>query len=403
MEPDQDTAKTQPARLCRRCKEREARLKIRGDPACRECYCRYINTKVIKRLEALRREFPGSEAPRRYLVGLSFGVSSSCLVQVLDDASQNQLRKRQAVAFEPVVIHVDTDLSASESSLSSASELLGRFRERYPRFTFERIPLEAVLELDTVDWASLPTLAGGGGDQLPRERLQTLFARLPSATSRADVLRLLVRHVLVAAARRHGCDALLLGHSTTALAELTLGETAKGRGFSLAWQTGDGRVPIVRYPTPGTSSGEDSSMDERSPEANAHSLLVYYPLRETFRKELFNYAALITPPLTDLMPEEAKGKTRPVVSHKDMSIEEVMARYFEEVEESYPSVVANVVRTTTKLERLGAEGLCALCGTVLDEQGDERWAGEIGDDGGGEPGETSRARLCYGCKRSLRA
>jgi len=86
-----------------------------------------------------------------------------------------------------------------------------------------------------------------------------------------------------------------------------------------------------------------------------------------------------------------------------------MFRYFAEVEESYPSVVANVARTTGKLVRLlnnnsndGAdhqEG-CGMCGMPLDEQGDERWRGELGMENGHDGGEEGK--LCYGCERSIR-
>lgn len=101
--------------------------------------------------------------------------------------------------------------------------------------------------------------------------------------------------------------------------------------------------------------------------------------------------------------EGTTGSADVVVSHKDMSIEEAMSRYFESVEESYPAVVANVVRTTGRLECAGAgEGAaCSVCGMDVDERGDARWKGEIGMDvkRGGEGGEAPP--LCYGCERSI--
>lgn len=139
-------------------------------------------------------------------------------------------------------------------------------------------------------------------------------------------------------------------------------------------------------------------------------LLVYRPLRDVLRKELVTFAGLTEPRLDDLLQDgngqgDGNGKTNgkgAVVSHRDLSIEEVMTRYFAEVEESYPSVVANVARTTGKLVRVGGEqkegsgNWCGLCRMPLDEEGDERWRGELGLDSGAR----TKARLCYGCERS---
>jgi cytoplasmic tRNA 2-thiolation protein 2 len=93
-----------------------------------------------------------------------------------------------------------------------------------------------------------------------------------------------------------------------------------------------------------------------------------------------------------------------VVSHKDLSIEEVTARYFEDVEENYPSIVANVVRTTGKLNRVVAEEHCGICAMPLDKQGDKRWKGEIGNGSSdGSSGEGKSMQLCYGCERSIQS
>lgn len=350
--------------------------------------------KAVKRLEVASKEIRAAPTQtKKVLVGLSFGVSSSSLVNVLDESAKNQLKKRPTPAYDPVVVHVDTEMGDhTSSSPSETQRLLDKFSERYPRFTFRSISLSTVLDLDTIDWSALTVAPSSGedGEKGPAERLHDFFARLPSTTSRADIMRLLVRHILISAALAEGCHALLLGCSTTALAALTLGETAKGRGFTLPWMTNDGPQPIHAFDRGAEAAGKEVA-----------KLPIYYPLREVFRNELVAYAGLVSPPLTDLvLPSDAARPGSAVVSHKDVSIDDVMARYFDEVEASYPSIVANVVRTTAKLERLGENGddiSCGLCGMGLDELGDERWKGEIGDADAGEYG-----RLCYGCQRSMR-
>ncbi|KAL1890631.1 Cytoplasmic tRNA 2-thiolation protein 2 [Sporothrix stenoceras] len=412
-----------PDKQCRRCKEQEAVHTIRADPICNDCFSLFVKTKTVKRLEVLNRETksshtgrPGGGAPnsnvRKFYAGLSFGPSSSALVDICEQIIVGRLSRGRDAAFNLHVVHVDTDLEQSSTDLdtpSPAEQRLDQWRARYPRFTFERVPLKDILALDTIDWATLlPSNTTEETEQKASQAqrpstpadLRTIISNLPSATSRRDVLDLLVRRLLISkaafTAENAPYDALLLGCSTTALAERTLAETAKGRGFSLPWQINDGAI-------------EDGA---------GHKLALYHPVRELFRNELVLYlSAVAQPPLTEgdfvLMPASASSAAA-VVSHKDLSIEEVMTRYFAEVELNYPSIVANVVRTTAKLERHshdhvhdhdGGESTspgCRVCGMPLDEAGNERWKGEIGPLDGPEGDPRLRVeRLCYGCERSI--
>lgn len=299
------------------------------------------------------------------------------------------------VSYELLILHVDTDLrKRNPGETSEAERLLEKYRERFPGLKFQSVPLSDALKLHSVDWAALP---GVGSSDDPGERMRTLFDGLPSVTSRADVLRLLIRHLLLSQAVENRYEALLLGCTTTALAELTLAEVAKGRGFSVPWQINDGPFPVSRNLAP-SSSTSDSNGTVPS------SIYIYYPLRDVFRKEIHTYLNICDPPLTGLVAS-SNSDTRsadPIVSHKDLSIEETMTRYFESVEESYPAVVTNVVRTTGRLDRAGAvdEDACSVCGMAVDESGDARWKGEIGADV--KPGgDNEGPRICYGCERSI--
>ncbi|KAK8848921.1 Cytoplasmic tRNA 2-thiolation protein 2 [Apiospora arundinis] len=447
-------AEASQAAACNRCQENPGTLDLRGaERVCPQCFCAYVANKTIKRMEQMQRETRTSGSklptrPQRYLLALSCGGTgaSTALLNLL----HNNLARQQApqsakgtkggkgggqrVRFEIVVAWVDCDLSrppvasgddaaaaAAAGAETEADAMWQRYKSRYPTFTFHRIPLSAALSLRTnsIDWSSLPPLNAA---LAPHEQLaDLLYTRLATPSSRADVQRLLVRHLLLDVALREGCDVLLLGTSTTALAELTLAETAKGRGFSLPWQVNDGPFQLPSFASyvsslpeqqeqedqPSTSEEATTSTTTETTTANNKSLSIYHPLRELFRSELKTYITLTTPPLTDLLPSPTKSSAAgaAVVSHKDLSIDEVMSRYFAEVEANYPSVVANVVRTTGKLERpQGAAGnnitrQCGLCGIVLDEAGDERWRGELGEQA--PEVEERRGRLCYGCDRSV--
>ncbi|KAK8117578.1 uncharacterized protein PG998_005859 [Apiospora kogelbergensis] len=436
-----ETSQAQEA-ACNRCHENPGTLDLRG---AERCFCAYVGNKTIKRMEQMQRETRNSGSklptrPQRYLLALSCGGTgaSTALLNLLHDNLARQQAPQpakgtkggkgggQRVRFEIVVAWVDCDLSRAPADETAAAETRAgteadaawqRYKARYPAFAFHRIPLSSALSLPTgsIDWSALPPLNTEGG-LAPHEQLaDLLYARLATPSSRADVQRLLVRHLLMDAALREGCDVLLLGTSTTALAELTLAETAKGRGFSLPWQINDGSFQLPSFASYLSSSGPDQSTSEETTAAtdatasNNSRLSIYHPLRELFRSELQTYITLTSPPLTDLLPRSSTivspGTKAAVVSHKDLSIDEVMLRYFAEVEANYPSVVANVVRTTGKLERPqggsadNSTRQCGLCGIVLDEAGDERWRGELGEQA--PDVEERRGRLCYGCDRSV--
>lgn len=354
-----------------------------------DCYVTFIDTKVNRRLATLNRETQTTHkpVPRRYLAGLSFGSSSSVLAQVLDGKTQYHASKKGSAAFDCHVVHVDTDLNSPEPTageITPAQRLLAKYREKHPRITFECVHLSKVLEVKTVDWAALPSIEGS--DNV--ERLRNLFDSLPSVSSKADILRLFIRHLLLNLAIEKSYNALLLGHSTTALASLTLSEVANGRGFAVPWQVNDGPYTVCTYEQRSTKDSTPSQ------EVSRTTIPVYYPMRETFKGEITIFVSL-TPALEELVLVD-NAATGSVVSHKDLSIEEVVGRYFETVEESYSGVVANVVRITAKLDKAEGTESCRLCGMTRDELGDSRWAGELGDEE-----DEAGADLCYGCKRSL--
>ncbi|ETS83036.1 hypothetical protein PFICI_04912 [Pestalotiopsis fici W106-1] len=421
------------AALCNRCKTNEALHTMRNETVCSPCFKSFISLKAVKRLEQLQRDTRtggsgsgsggqgGSSGPprtQRYLLALSpGGVSSTALLSALWENQRQQRERGQKVRFELLVAVVDTELrgggggdddettsAAAAAAANDEAAFFARYAERFPGTQFRRVALEDALGLDTVDWTALPSVDTSLAS--PARRLADLLSRLPSTTSRADVVRLLIRHLLVQTAVQASCGVVLMGYNTTSLAELTLSETAKGRGFAVPWGVNDGWVNLPRVkrlpPRAETAEGEDSATKEEEDKGEIDAsvkMLIYHPLRELFRKELLIYSGLTSPPLTPLLIENG-NRSAAVVSHKDLSIDDVMARYFAEVEENYPSVVANVVRTTGKLNRAGnvENGSCGLCGLGLDEVGDERWRGELGEQKNESDG---RGRLCYGCERSV--
>ena len=336
----------------------------------------YVRTKAIKRMETYKVR-GSTKTPKRLLLPLSFGPSSTSLLQILDQHLRRQYEMMNRATFDLCVVHIDLLLDPADREESIA--LMAKCMARFPRHSYSITGLEEALLLKDVDWSNLnlPPLETDPRRPLP-EILQQLLESLPSPTSRTDIISTFMTRLLVDVAKEKGCEGILFGDSTTRLAEKTLTETAKGRGFSLPWQVSDG--------------------------TSTYGITVKYPLRDLLKKELLTFSSLATPPLTDLIIYQ-ESQTRIFAPSKQTTIDDLMVQYFESVEENYPSIVANVVRISSKLKALINDGstACGLCGMPVAE-GSEGMLGWGGDqDSNSRPTrKIGRAViLCYGCSRSI--
>lgn len=311
---------------------------------------------------------------RRVLVPISFGVSSLSLLHILDHHLKTQKAKTRRTGFEIVIAHIDY----SQIEFSPDSSLLFLLKDRYPDHQVTSVSLSSVFSSTTLipileEYSSVLDVPS---HSTPEEKLAAIFNSLPSSTARTDLLITLRTRLLVAHAKTLNCESILWGDSTTRLAEKTLSETAKGRGFSLPWVTGDGESPL--------------------------GIIYSFPMRDLLKKELVAYSDMIDPPLTELVWKE-KMKAKAGTSSKNTTIDDLMKQYFEGVEEGFPSIVSNVVRTTGKLEasRTWSETLCGLCGNDVSDGrfGIQGWGGTQDD----AANITRAGTLCYGCTRSLPA
>jgi cytoplasmic tRNA 2-thiolation protein 2 len=342
----------------------------------------YVTTKAVKRMESYRARGSIVKAAKKLLLPISFGPSSTCLLSILDGHLQSQIGRRGRMSYEIFPVHVNIQLDYTEDSKrSQASIQIEKLKARFPSHTFLSAELNEAIGLE-IDWQVL-------GLEAPRDKsiadpgkvgLEQLLRSIPSATSRSDIIFTLLTRLLVDLAKKNDCESILFGDSTTRLAEKTLTETAKGRGFSLPWQVSDGMSP--------------------------YGVNFHYPMRDLLKKELVTFSGLTSPPLTDLIIYQSLS-TAVSVSAKSTTIDDLMAQYFESVEENYPSIVANVVRTSSKLKAPPAAeipAVCGLCGLPVAHgtDGIYGWGGDQSSD----PQTTkvdgsSRGILCYGCSRSI--
>jgi len=324
---------------------------------------KYVATKVLKRLESNKIRGGFNDQVKTLLLPVSFGVSSIALLHVLDQQLRNRTEQGRHAGYRLHVLFVDQSMVLDEAPSRNA---IGLLQQRYPSHSYTAISLDDLSEYG---------IDVGGILHGVRRNLKDIISCLPSATSRVDFIDTTRHRLILAYAERHTCDSILFGDSTTRLAERTLSETAKGRGIALQWVTAD----------------NDSS-----------GITCTYPLRDVLRKELLAYADVVAPPLTPLILEPL---ARVPTSCKDTTIDDLMSRYIASVEESYPSIVANVVRTSGKLiapavPRQGDS--CSLCGNPVING---NWGGE--QDGimptqiAQSNGPSQDKSLCYGCARTV--
>lgn len=336
---------------------------------------KYVATKVLKRLETNKLRGGFKDPQRTLLVPISFGVSSIVLLHVLDRQLSNRAEAGRHAGYNLHIMFVDQSTVLEQASIRDSWDVL---KQKYPSHTYTVVALEDYcdygIDFDMPDFTD--ALANGHVALDKRTRLRHILSSLPSATSRVDMIEILRRRLILAFAHQHACDSILFGDSTTRLAEKTLSETAKGRGIALPWLTAD------------VSSSDGINCT--------------YPLRDLLRKELGAYASATSPSLTLLLSE---APSQMPSSSKNTTIDGLMSQYFESVEQNYPSIVANVVRTAGRLvvpSTSEGTNACVICRYPIVN---ESWGGDQLDSAGpqladGNGSEYGKA-LCYGCTRTV--
>ncbi|ETN44809.1 uncharacterized protein HMPREF1541_09684 [Cyphellophora europaea CBS 101466] len=349
---------------CVDCKDADGAHKIRQRLLCAPCFKRYVNSKILKRMESYRIKNQTGTSKPRLLLALSGGASSMVLLSVLDDQLQKQLSKQNRTAYDLVIVHVDTSHSPSRTTPTWYFAAA----QRFPQYTFlPPVHISSAFSHDhrltsTLSHLGLPTPTT---PDTPQSTYHTLLSACTTRTTLTDIEQIVLTRLLAALARTHTCTSLLLSHSDTRLASQSLSAVAKGRGGAAPGSSADGY-----------SAG--------------HGVEMRYPCRDLFRAELELFASSLEEraELAEGEGEDPAVAAAKVPSVKSLSIDELLAGYITSQGERYPSIMANVVRTVGKLqsEEPGVEEgqgkWCAFCrGAILSAQ------------------EGDREELCYGCTR----
>ena len=325
----------------------------------RDCFIQYITSKPIKRIESYRFKNDVLEKPQKILLPVSGGISSMVLLHILDRQTQRQSAKRGQAAYELHVLMVD---SSAQASRGDTTGLLNELKQIFPSHSFCSMPLAQVFELDGSILENLSDL-GARKLETPQASLDALLSRPMTASSRTDVLQLLLTRLIIAVAKLNTCDAIFWGHSDSRLAAKALSNVAKGRGGYLPSEIGDGATPW--------------------------GVTFYYPLRDLFKSELITYANALPDAFSKLVISDAAPAAAPL-SIRAVSIDDLLSTYINTQGEKYPGIMANVVRTAGKLQSTLSSpttqtaSTCSICDMPADDV-----AGR----------ETVDSSICYACQR----
>lgn len=195
-------------------------------------------------MEPYRVRYP-STTPPLLLLPISFGISSTTLLHLLCAQLSRQSSQSGRTGFSLLVVHIDE--TCIDAQLPARSHLKA-LRSRFFPARYMAVGIEDIYDFRNA--AREVELAAGVDEEKPHGRFNAraavcrLLGALASPTSRTDVLAVLRTRLVVELAKREGCEGVLWGDTTTRLAEKTLGETAKGRGFAIPWRTADGDSPF---------------------------------------------------------------------------------------------------------------------------------------------------------------
>ena len=282
------------------------------------------------------------------------------LLDILNRHLENQLHRQPRTGYKLVVLHVDTS-SVSQADLNLG--LLNAVKQKYPMHEYISRQLSDILRAAPEIKSVMQDLLRPGCGQTSKpvnsdqEMIEEVLRNTTSATAKADIFNTLKMRLIAETAKEQNCEAVLWGDSTTKLAEKTLAAAAKGNGAAIPLLLADGLSPY--------------GVDFR------------YPLRDVLKSEIASFHTFIAPDLSAIGIVQ-NTPARVSASAKNTTIDDLMTQYFESVETGYPSVISNVVKTSSKLDPSGLDlsgRSCAFCSLPIVSQLDRP--------------------LCYDCTRVL--
>lgn len=316
-------------------------------------------------MESYRFKSNNDETDRRLLLPVSGGVSSLVLLQLLESQMHRQRALRNRTAYELWVVLIEVDPRSAGTPSTRRITWYATLQKRFSSVYFA--PVQSLHDVFSCDPTIEDDLQAFGLDRSEGERDTDFTLRVlgsaTSLTAGADLQQILLNRLIVSCARQHGCESILWGHSDSRLAAKALAAVAKGRGGSLPFEICDGP----------SRSGINFT----------------YPLRDLFKPELSLYASALPEVFSELIVED-EAIPPAKASIRNTSIDDLLTNYINSQGEKYPSIMANVVRTASKLRSPQPNQMTKSCRVCLVPY--QSGFGQI----------PCEEELCYACYRTRR-
>ncbi|EMR10325.1 hypothetical protein PNEG_01581 [Pneumocystis murina B123] len=299
--------------ICGRCKEKESSFFSKSEAFCSQCFIIYIKRKFHKTLESFFKEdisFKNNKA----LIAVSEGTSLA-LIKFFSENSDKFKFKRYFNILD--FIHIEEDGSVKE--VSNSSYISEKINEMLPESLFFLINLKNyILNSDEnikLFWDKMSDALLGS--QISKESvgsLNDLLSPLSSTTSRMDILKCIRNNIIYNFAEKNGYNVIIFGDTISSIASKIISETAKGRGYSIPWET---RGKIKQH---------------------LYDIWLLRPMKDILRQEAYYFL-------------EINGiQNIKKFYHKATTIDELVDRYFDDLEKNNPSFLFTVAKTSAKLQ-----------------------------------------------------
>lgn len=154
------------------------------------------------------------------------------------------------------------------------------------------------------------------GSQISKDSvgsLNDLLSPLPSTTSRMDTLKRIRNNIIYNFAEKNGYNVIIFGDTVSSIASKIISEAAKGRGYSIPWET-------------------------RGKIKHLYDIWLLRPMKDILRKEVYYFL-------------EINGiQHTKKFYHKATTIDELVDQYFDDLEKNNPTFLFTVAKTSSKLQ-----------------------------------------------------
>ncbi|BFZ19258.1 hypothetical protein BsWGS_22297 [Bradybaena similaris] len=343
-----DSSQSLQGRKCVKCDQPGVLVTRIHDCFCRSCFQVY----VIHKFRAAIGKSKLIREGEHVLLAFSGGANSAALLHLIQDGLSERAHRK--LRFIPTIVHIDESgiLGVSSDARQELRRKIARLllKSGFPAYI---VDLEQAVDIERKKVTQIGTgyVNGECGcvihrvedennsavvDTSQSDKLRSLIDSVNSVTSQEDFIRHLRNQLITCIARQLGFSKVLTAECSTRLSIQILTDIAQGRGSQISLNT--------------------AFCDQRNGD-----VLFVRPVRDLNAKELTMYNALFEVGSVFIPSITTKTTT-------DSSIERLTETFVCGLQADFSSTVANIVRTSEKLETPNLEDrqTCAFCRSHLD-------------------------------------